>query len=307
MWRTFNCGIGFLLIAAPGEAAALEADLDRHDLAHWRIGEVATAVAANGSASADRPSPDACRHRDYRIAVLASGNGSNLQALIDATTAGTLAARIVGVFSDRRDAQALRRAGAAGIAAHVLLPKTFATRDAFDAALFAQVDAADPDLIVCAGYMRMIDPLQVELRRNRMINLHPSLLPAFKGCGATAGAGCRRRRTWRQRACGDGRPRRWPVIAQAPVPVLDGDTPESLAARVREREHPLLVETIRWLADGRIALRDDGVHALGERLQTPLQLAAKQPLCMMAPSPEPRASQASAQQVRRQPGNQTCR
>ena len=211
----------------------------------------------------------------YRIVVLASGNGSNLQALIDAVAAGSLVARIVGVFSDKADARALRRARDAGIATQALLPKTFATRDAFDAALFAQVDEASPDLIVCAGYMRMIDPSQVERRRNRMINLHPSLLPAFKGLrthqqALDAGAAEHGASVHVLTADLDG----GPVIAQAPVPVLDGDTPDSLAARVREREHPLLVETMRWLADGRIALCDDGVYAHGMLLRTPLQLAA---------------------------------
>lgn len=211
----------------------------------------------------------------YRIAVLASGQGSNLQALIDATASGWLAARIVGVFSDKSDARALQRARDAGIPALALDPGNFASRSGFDAALFAQVDAMQPDLIVCAGYMRMIDVAQVEAHRNRMINLHPSLLPAFRGLRThqrvlEAGAAEHGASVHVVTADLDG----GPVIAQVHVPVLDGDSPDVLATRVGERERPLLVETVRWLADGRIALRDDGIHVDDDRLRIPLQLAA---------------------------------
>src|SRR5687768_7142178 len=116
-----------------------------------------------------------------RIAVLASGRGSNLQALIDAISAGTLTARIVGVFSDKAVAPALQRARDAGIDAHALDPGAFDTRAGFDRALFARVDDSDADLIVCAGYLRLIDAGVVEARRGRIVNIHPSLLPAFKG------------------------------------------------------------------------------------------------------------------------------
>jgi len=210
-----------------------------------------------------------------RIAVLASGRGSNLQALLDAIAAGTLPARIVGVFSDKAQAPALQRARDADIPTVALDPNAFDTRVAFDRALFERVDESEADIIVCAGYLRLIDAGVVDARRGRIVNIHPSLLPAFKGL-----------RTHRQAlAAGvaehgasvhfvtpdlDG----GPVIAQALVPVLAHDSAETLAQRVLAREHPLLVETLHWLATGRIALAEDAVHVDGMALATPLQLGA---------------------------------
>src|SRR3546814_8347010 len=109
--------------------------------------------------------------RPYRIAVLASGRGSNLQALMDAIAEGTLVAEIVGVFSDRSKAVALQRARDVGIAARSLAPKNFASRAEFDAAMFAPVDEVRPDLIVCAGYMRLIDGAAVDATPGRIINI----------------------------------------------------------------------------------------------------------------------------------------
>ncbi|MGN6513942.1 MAG: phosphoribosylglycinamide formyltransferase, partial [Lysobacteraceae bacterium] len=181
----------------------------------------------------------------YRIAVLASGRGSNLQALLDAIARGTLAAELVGVFCDKADAAALERARAAGVHAEAIDPRAFPNRLAFDAAFFDRVDSTRPDLIVCAGYMRLISEAAVQAHRGRLVNIHPSLLPAFKGLRTHAQA----------LAAGvaehgasvhfvtpdlDG----GPVIAQARVPVLAGDDAETLARRVLGREHPLLVATV---------------------------------------------------------------
>lgn len=209
-----------------------------------------------------------------RVGVLVSGRGSNLQALIDAIAEGTLAAEIVGVFSDRAGAQALQRARDAGVPAHALSPRAFAGRAEFDAALFAAIDAVRPDLIVCAGYMRLIDGAVIEARRGRAINIHPSLLPAFKGLDT-------HRRALEAGVAEHGASVHFvtpdldggPVIAQARVPVLPGDDEQALAARVLEREHPLLVETVRWLAAGRIALAEGLVHVDGVA-SAPLQLGA---------------------------------
>ena len=214
--------------------------------------------------------------KPYRIAVLASGRGSNLQALLDAIASGSLAAEIVGVFSDKSEAHALQRARDAGIPARALSPKAFASRVDFDAALFAAVDEVRPDLIVCAGYMRLIDGAVVDARRGRVINIHPSLLPAFKGLhthqqALDAATGEHGASIHFVTADLDG----GPVIAQARVPVHAGDDADTLAARVLEREHPLLVETVRWFAAGRIALAEDGVHVDGA-MRAPLQLAANQ-------------------------------
>ena len=195
---------------------------------------------------------------------------------MDAIAAGTLDAEIVGVFSDRSKAVALQRARDAGIPARSLAPKAFASRAEFDAALFAAADEARPDLIVCAGYMRLIDAAAVDARPGRIINIHPSLLPDFKGLhthqqALDAAAAEHGASVHFVTADLDG----GPVIAQARVPVLPGDDADALAARVLEREHPLLVETVRWLAAGRITLAEDGIHVDG-RPSAPLQLAANQ-------------------------------
>jgi len=211
----------------------------------------------------------------YRIAVLASGRGSNLQALIDAIATGALDASIVGVFSDQPTARALQRARAAGIPAHALEPGAFASRAAFDEALFARIEREQPALIVCAGYLRLIDAGIVESRRGRIINIHPSLLPAFPGLrthrrALAAGVGEHGASVHFVTADLDG----GPVIAQTVVPVRAQDTAPALARRVLRREHPLLVETVRLLAVGRIRLIDDAVQLDGRPLVAPLQLRA---------------------------------
>lgn len=214
-----------------------------------------------------------------RIAILASGAGTNLQALIDAIASGALEAEIVGVFSDRPKSMALQRARDAGIPATALLPKTFASRAAFDAAFFAAVDEAQADLIVCAGYMRLIAAAEVEARPGRMINLHPSLLPAFKGLhthqqALDAGIAQHGASVHVVTADLDG----GPVIAQARVLVQSGDDADTLAARVREVEHPLLVDVVRLISEGRLSLRDGHVDLNGASLHAPLQLGANRRL-----------------------------
>lgn len=209
-----------------------------------------------------------------RLAVLASGRGTNLQALLDARAAGRLDADVVGVFSDRRSAGALERARAAGIPAVALRPADHADRAAFDAALFERVAAVQPDLIVCAGYMRLLGDAQVEAWHGRMINIHPSLLPMFKGLRTheqALAAGVREHGASVHFVTAelDG----GPVIAQARVPVLPGDDATTLAARVLDREHPLLVATLRLLAAGRVRLDGASVEFDGRTLRRPLQLA----------------------------------
>jgi phosphoribosylglycinamide formyltransferase-1 len=209
------------------------------------------------------------------MAVLVSGRGSNLQAVIDAIADHRLDARIVGVVSDKPDAPALQRARGAGIPAESITPGSFPTRPAFDAHVFDQLAGWQPDLIVCAGYMRLIGAAQVDAHRGQLVNIHPSLLPAFKGLRTHAQA----------LAAGvaehgasvhfvtpdlDG----GPVIAQARVPVEAADTPDLLSRRVLAREHVLLVETLRQFAAGRVALVGDHVVLDGRPLPAPLQLAA---------------------------------
>ena len=208
-----------------------------------------------------------------RLAVLASGRGSNLLAILDAIARGELRAQVAGVFSDKAGAPALARAHEAGIEARSLSPRGFASRADFDEHLFSLVDAVQPDLIVCAGYMRLISDAAVAARIGRMINIHPSLLPNFKGLHTHQQA-----LDARVRMHGasvhyvtpelDG----GPVIAQVRVAVEAGDDAVRLAERVLQREHPLLVATLREISTGRIAWESGGVHFDGHPLQAPLQL-----------------------------------
>jgi len=211
------------------------------------------------------------------IAVLVSGRGSNLQALLDAIARGDLAVRIAGVFSDKADAPALQRARDAGVHAEAIDPREFPNRLAFDQAFFARVDATRPDLIVCAGYMRLISEAAVEAHRGTLVNIHPSLLPAFKGLrthaqALAAGAAEHGASVHFVTPDLDG----GPVIAQARVPVRPGDDVEALSRRVLEREHPLLVATVGLLAAGRARLDGDRILLDGAPLAAPLQLGANE-------------------------------
>lgn len=208
-----------------------------------------------------------------RIAVLASGRGSNLQAIMDAIAAGTLDAQVVGVFSDRCRAPVLDRAERAGIRAVAVQPKRFPDRQLYEAELFSRIDATRPDVIVCAGYMRLLGAAAVDAHAGRIINIHPSLLPAYKGLhthqqALDAGACEHGASVHYVTAELDG----GPVIAQACVPVLPGDDAETLAARVLQREHPLLVATLRLFAARRIDLQDAVIHIDSRPLHAPMKL-----------------------------------
>lgn len=208
-----------------------------------------------------------------RLAVLASGRGSNLLAILAAIARGELDAEVAGVFSDKPGAPALEHARQAGLHARALSPRGFASRADFDEHLFSMVDAVHPDLIVCAGYMRLISDTVVAARTGRMVNIHPSLLPEFKGLrthqqALDAHATVHGASVHYVTAELDG----GPVIAQARVPVEAGDDAARLAERVLRREHPLLVATLRELASGRIAWIDQRVHFDGHPLKTPLLL-----------------------------------
>jgi phosphoribosylglycinamide formyltransferase-1 len=207
-----------------------------------------------------------------RVAVLISGRGSNLQSLIDAWREGRLQAALVGVVSNEPGAPGLERAERAGLATRIVPHRDFATREAFDAALVEAVDAFEPNLVVLAGFMRILTADFVRRFQGRLINIHPSLLPAFPGLHT-------HRRALEAGAREHGASVHFvtpeldggPVIAQAHVPVRADDNPDSLAARVLEREHVLLPRVVRWLAEGRLALTDDGrVLFDGAALDAPL-------------------------------------
>lgn len=211
---------------------------------------------------------------DLRVAVLASGHGSNLRALIAAQRA--LGIALVGVGSDRPGCGAVASARAARIPVFLHAPGDHRDRAQFDAALFADLARVHPDLIVCAGYMRVIGKDAVLGTQGRMINIHPSLLPAYPGLNTHA------------RALADGIREHGasvhvvtpdldagPVLAQARVPVEMNDTPATLAARVLVREHPLLCAVIGCLARGELELGPAASPRWhGLPLERPLQLGA---------------------------------
>ena len=187
-----------------------------------------------------------------RIAVLASGRGSNLQAILDAIASGALDAEVVGVFSDKPAAAALQRVPEPQRWSREA--RKYIDRALFDAEMGEAVAASRPDWIVCAGYMRILGEAFVQRFRGRLLNIHPSLLPKYRGLHT------------HQRALEAGDAEHGAsvhfvvpeldagaVIAQAPVPVLAGDTAESLAQRVLGVEHPLLVQVLQWAAAGRIS------------------------------------------------------
>nr|WP_255618576.1 phosphoribosylglycinamide formyltransferase [Xanthomonas sp. MWU16-30325] len=206
-----------------------------------------------------------------RLAVLASGRGSNLQAILDAIGSGRLPAEVVGVFSDRPQAPALHKVDEA--LRWSASPRDFADRAAFDAALGDSIAAAQPDWVICAGYMRILGEPLVRRFAGRMLNIHPSLLPKYRGLHTHARAleagdtehGASVHLVVPELDAGT-------VIAQAHVPVLPDDSAEQLAARVLAREHPLLLATLDLLASGRVEVRGDGVHIDGQCLFTPLRL-----------------------------------
>lgn len=206
-----------------------------------------------------------------RIAVLVSGTGSNLQALLDAMAAGSLDAVIVGVFSDKPAAPALQRVPEA--LRWSAEPAAFADRVAFDAALADAVAASQPDWVVCAGYMRILGEGFIERFRGRLLNIHPSLLPKYRGLHTH-----RRALEAGDREHGASVHLVVPeldagaVIAQASLPVLSGDTPKALAQRLLPCEHALLTAVMRLAVSGRLAEREGLALHDGQPLFRPLRL-----------------------------------
>lgn len=195
------------------------------------------------------------------LGVLISGRGSNLAAILDAIDSGRLDARVRLVLSNKADAKGLERAKASNLATLVIPHKQFETRAAFDAALVAALREAGAEWIVLAGFMRVVTPVFLDAFKDRVINVHPALLPAFPGVDAQGQAlaygakitGCTVHFV-------DAGVDTGPIIAQAPVPVLERDDHDALAARILEREHALLVDVLGWIAAGRVSLRDTGAR-----------------------------------------------
>lgn len=194
------------------------------------------------------------------VVILISGSGSNLQSIIDAVQAGDLPIDIRAVISNRADAYGLQRAKAAGIHTEVVNHKDYQDREAFDKALQTAIDVHKPELVVLAGFMRILSHDFVEHYSGRMLNIHPALLPLFPGLNT------------HERALQDGVKEHGatvhfvttevdggPLVLQASVPVQAGDSPETLAARVLEQEHRIFPRAIRWFAEGRLRMQYDKV------------------------------------------------
>jgi phosphoribosylglycinamide formyltransferase-1 len=202
--------------------------------------------------------------KKLRIGVLASGRGSNLQAIIDAIEAGTIPAEIAVVLSDKKDAYALKRAKKHGIATEFVNPKGLPRRDDYDAALLAKLRAHKVDLVLLAGYMRIVGIVLVEGYYGRMMNIHPSLLPSFPGLHVQKKAidhgarfsGCTVHFV-------DGGVDTGPIIIQAVVPVLPGDDEDALAARILVQEHKIYPEAVRLFAEGKIKVKGRKVAIKG--------------------------------------------
>ena len=190
-----------------------------------------------------------------RVGVLASGRGSNLQAILDACADPAFPARVVLVVADRERAQALERASRAGVRAVFLNPKDFGDRAGFDAALGALLEAARVELVCLAGFMRILGAGFVRSFAGRIMNIHPSLLPAFPGLAAQ-----RQALDYGVKVSGvtvhfvDEGVDTGPIIVQAAVPVLPHDTEETLSARILVEEHRLYPEAVRLFALGRLSI-----------------------------------------------------
>jgi phosphoribosylglycinamide formyltransferase-1 len=192
-----------------------------------------------------------------RVAVLASGRGSNLQAVIDAIEAGTVQSKIVAVISNKKEAPALERARRQGLSAIFVDPKPYAgrpdSREAYDRELLDVLRQHDVELVLLAGYMKIVTTVLVEAFANRMMNIHPSLLPSFPGLDVQKKAiewGCKLAGCtvhFVTEGVDEG-----PIILQAAGPIFDDDTPDTLSARILEQEHKIYPRAVQLFAEGRL-------------------------------------------------------
>ena len=202
-----------------------------------------------------------------KLVVLISGNGSNLQSILDACESGRINGSVAAVFSNKASAYGLTRAQQASVPAHALSVQDFADRDAFDRQLMQQIDAYAPDLVVLAGYMRIMSPAFVAHYHDRLLNIHPSLLPKYPGL-----------HTHRQAlANGDAEHGTsvhfvtdeldgGPIILQARVPVFADDDEAEISARVQHQEHAIYPLVISWFVEGRLQMRAGKAWLDGEPL-----------------------------------------
>jgi len=201
------------------------------------------------------------------IVVLVSGSGSNLQAIIDACQQQKINGTIRAVLSNKADVFGLERAREAGIPAFSLLPRDYATREAFDNQLITEIDAWEPDLVVLAGYMRILSPAFVAHYSGRLLNIHPSLLPKYPGLHTHRQVlenGDREHGTSVHFVTEelDG----GPIILQAKIPVFPEDEESDIFARIQHQEHAIYPLVVSWFVDGRLAMRDNAAWLDNVRL-----------------------------------------
>lgn len=200
----------------------------------------------------ERPSGRS-RESTLRLGVLASGRGSNLQSILEAIERGELSARVAVVVSNKKEAQALERAARYQVPALFLDPAHYQSREEYDAAILQRLKEYDVELVVLAGYMRLVTPTLIQPYRDRIINTHPSLLPAFPGMRAH-----RQALEYGVRVSGctlhfvDEEMDHGPIIAQASVPVFEGDTEDQLSERILVEEHRLLPQVLQLYAEGKL-------------------------------------------------------
>ncbi len=201
------------------------------------------------------------------IVVLISGNGTNLQAILESCEANIPTARVAAVFSNNADAYGLQRAKQFNVDDHFLDPKTFESREAFDADLMRKIDQYHPDAVVLAGYMRILSSDFVQHYMGKMINIHPSLLPKYSGLHT-------HQRAIEAKDLEHGTSVHFvteeldggPVILQAKVPVFEDDDTETLAARVQTQEHTIYPIVVKWLIEERLTMKDGKAYLDGKML-----------------------------------------
>ena len=201
------------------------------------------------------------------IVVLISGNGSNLQAIIDACEQKKIHGIIRAVFSNKADAFGLERARHANIPQHVLTANQYATREAFDRELMHEIDAYAPDIVILAGYMRILSAEFVQHYQGKLLNIHPSLLPKYPGLHT-------HRRALENGDTEHGTSVHFvteeldggPVILQAKVPIFSGDSEDEIASRVQVQEHAIYPLVVSWFLDGRLKMQDNHAWLDGNKL-----------------------------------------
>jgi phosphoribosylglycinamide formyltransferase 1 len=201
------------------------------------------------------------------IGVLASGRGSNLQAIINAVDSKSIKnAKIVVVISDKEDAYSLERARKNKIDAIYINPRVNATREEYDDKVAAELKKREVDLVLLAGYMRIVTPKLIDPFKGKIMNIHPALLPSFPGLHAQ-----RQALEWGVKVTGctvhfvDNEVDHGPIVLQAAVPIIEGDTEETLSRRILEEEHIIYAKAVKWFQEGRLKIEGRQVRIKGVR------------------------------------------